>query len=64
MNDKEQWLKLLNKEVQPVKIGNKSKTGKCGMCGIKANKLYPQRVGQVDFMICERCKMIMDMSGY
>jgi len=39
MNDKEQWLKLLNKEVQPVKIGNKSKTGKCGMCGIKANKL-------------------------
>jgi hypothetical protein len=45
----------------PVKIGNRNKTGKCGMCGIKVEKLYPQTVGQVEFMICENCKSIMDM---
>ena len=61
MNDKKQYLKLLKEEVPPTKIGNKNKTGKCGMCGIKVNKLYPQKVGQVDFMICEKCKSIMDM---
>ncbi|NMA23565.1 MAG: hypothetical protein GX938_08705 [Spirochaetales bacterium] len=61
MNDKEQYLKLLREEVKPVKIGNKNKTGECGMCGISVKKLYPQKVGQVDFMICERCKTIMDI---
>jgi hypothetical protein len=61
MNDKEQYLKLLQEEVKPVRIGNKNKTGECGMCGIKAKELYPQKVGQVNFMICERCKMIMDI---
>jgi hypothetical protein len=61
MNDKEQYLKLLREEVKPVKIGNKNKNGECGMCGISVKKLYPQKVGQVDFMICERCKTIMDI---
>lgn len=61
MNHKEQYLKLLREEVPPVKLGNKNKTGKCGMCGIKVSKLYPQKVGQVDFMICENCKQIMEM---
>ena len=61
MDDKEQYLKLLREEVKPVKIGNKNKTGECGMCGISVKKLYPQKVGQVDFMICERCKTIMDI---
>lgn len=61
MNNKNQWAKLLREEVPPVKLGNKNKTGKCGMCGIRANKLYLQKVGQVDFMICERCKQIMDL---
>ena len=46
---------------QPVKLGNKNKTGKCGMCGIFVSKLYPQKVGQVDFMICGNCKSIMDI---
>lgn len=32
-----------------------------GMCGIKVKKLYPRKVGQVNFYICERCKGIMDM---
>lgn len=58
---KEHYIKLLQNEVPEVKIGNKNKTGKCGMCGTKVDKLYPQRVGQVDFMICENCKSIMDM---
>jgi hypothetical protein len=61
MNDKEQYLKLLREEVKPVKIGNKNKTGECGICGISVKKLYPQKVGQVDFTICERCKTIMDI---
>lgn len=61
MNDKEGYLKLLRAEVPPVKIGNKNKTGECGMCGVRVGKLYPQKVGQVDFMICENCKQIMDM---
>ncbi|ABR48743.1 hypothetical protein Amet_2591 [Alkaliphilus metalliredigens QYMF] len=60
MNKREQYLKLLREEVPPVKLGNKNKTGKCGMCGVNANKLYPQKVGRVDFMICQRCKSIMD----
>ena len=53
--------RLLTSEIPPVKIGNKNKTGKCGMCGIRVEKLYPYKVGQVDFMICENCKDIMDM---
>ncbi|WP_195376954.1 hypothetical protein [Anaerotruncus rubiinfantis] len=54
-------IEMLSSDVPPVKLGNKNKTGKCGMCGIKAEKLYPRRVGQVDFMICGNCKSIMDM---
>ena len=61
MNDKDGYLKLLMAEVPPVKIGNRNKTGKCGMCGIRVEELYPQTVGQVEFMICESCKSIMDM---
>lgn len=53
--------KLLTSEVPPVKLGNKNKTGKCGMCGIKAKKLYPQKVGKVELNICGNCKSIMDM---
>ena len=61
MKDIEVFKKLLTTEVPPVKIGNKNKTGQCGMCGIKVKKLYPCKVGQVEFMICENCKSIMDM---
>ena len=61
MSDKKEFEKLLKSEVQPVKLGNTNKTGKCGMCGIKVKKLYPCKVGQVDFMICGNCKSIMDM---
>lgn len=52
---------LLKSDVPPVKLGNANETGKCGMCGIKVKKLYPQKVGKVDFMICENCKTIMDL---
>jgi len=55
-----EFLKLMQ-ESKPVKLGNKNKTGKCGMCGVKVDKLYPRKVGQVEFMICENCKSIMDM---
>jgi len=55
------YKKLLSAESEPVKIGNKNKTGECGMCGVRASKLYPHKVGQVEFMICENCKSIMDM---
>ena len=58
---KETAEKYLKAEVPPVKFGNKNKTGECGMCGVKVKRLYPYKVGQVDFMICERCKSIMDM---
>ncbi len=44
-------------DVKPRELGNTNKTGKCG---IKVKKLYPCKVGQVDFMICECCKEIMD----
>ena len=54
-------IKLFGAEAPPVKLGNKNKTGKCGMCGTSVKKLHPCKVGQVDFMICERCKMIMDL---
>jgi len=60
MNDRNKYIKLLQEEVKPVKIGNKNKSGECGMCGVKVKILYPCKVGQVDFMICERCKNIMD----
>lgn len=60
-NQQEEYLKLLQADVPPVKLGNKNKTGKCGMCGTKVKKLYPQRVGKVDFMICGNCKAIMEM---
>ncbi len=53
--------KYLKPEVPPVELGNKNKTGECGMCGINVKKLYPQTVGKVEFMICENCKSIMDM---
>lgn len=61
MSDAKEFEKLLKSEVKPVKLGNTNKTGKCGMCGIKVKKLYPCKVGQVDFMICGNCKSIMDM---
>lgn len=61
MKTMKEFERLLKAEVPPVKIGNTNKAGKCGMCGIKVKKLYPQKVGQVNFMICERCKSIMDM---
>ena len=60
MNDKNEYIKLLQDEVKLIKLGNKNKIGECGMCGIKVKKLYPRRVGQVDFMTCGRCKEIMD----
>lgn len=59
--DKEAWLDLLTAEPKPVKLGNKNKTGKCGMCGTKVPHLYPRKVGEVDFMICGNCKSIMEM---
>ena len=58
---KDEYIKLLQSEVKPVKLGNTNKIGKCGMCGVKVESLYPCKVGQVDFMICENCKDIMDM---
>ena len=57
--EEERYKQLLNAEVPPVKLGNKNKTGKCGMCGVKVRKLRYQKVGQVEFMICERCEDIM-----
>lgn len=59
--DREYFEELLKSEVPPVKLGNTNKTGKCGMCGTKVPKLYPRKVGQVNFMICGNCKSIMDM---
>ena len=53
-------IRLFTAEVPPVKLGNTNKTGKCDMCGMKEYHLYPHKVGQVDFMICEDCKNIMD----
>lgn len=55
------YIDLLQSEIKPIKLGNKNKTGKCGMCDIKVDKLHYQKVGQVEFMICENCKQIMDM---
>jgi hypothetical protein len=52
---------LLFGEPKPIKLGNKNTTGKCGMCGINTKKLYPRKVGQVEFMICENCKSIMEL---
>ena len=51
--------KYLKAEVPAVKIGNTNKSGECGMCGVKVKKLQYHKVGQVEFMICERCKMIV-----
>ena len=63
MNSEKEYIKLLKSDIPPVKLGNKNKTGKCGICGVKVKKLYlqkvGQKVGQVYFMICENCKMIM-----
>ena len=59
--DRDYYLALLKSEVPPVKLGNTNKLGKCGMCGTKVQKLYPRKVGQVNFMICGTCKSIMDM---
>lgn len=56
-----EFIRLLQSDIKPVKIGNKNKTGECGMCGIKTDKLYYQKVGQVEFMICENCNQIMNM---
>ena len=59
--DREYFEELLKSEVPPVKLGNTNKSGKCGMCGTKVPKLYPRKVGKVNFMICGNCKSIMDM---
>lgn len=56
-----EFIKLLKAENPPVKIGNKNKTGECGMCGISFCKLYPHKVEQVEFMICLNCKSIMEL---
>lgn len=61
LTDKEMFEHLLTAPVPPVKLGNTNQTGKCGMCGTKVPKLYPRKVGNVDFMICGNCKGIMDM---
>ena len=61
MNNTKEFERLLKAEVPPIKLGNNNKSGKCGMCGIRVKKLYPQKVGQVNFMICEQCKFVMDM---
>jgi transcription elongation factor Elf1 len=45
----------------PVKIGNKNKTGECGMCGVKVKKTVSTQSRTVDFMICGNCKSIMNM---
>ena len=60
MNEKEA-VKFLSPKIKPIKLGNKNKTGKCGMCGKSVKNLYASKVGQVDFMICENCKSIMNM---
>lgn len=62
MASMEDYLKLLRAPEKPIKIGNTNKTGKCGMCGINVKKLYPQKVGQVDFMICGNCKCVFDIT--
>lgn len=61
MSTIKEYEKLLKAEIPPVKLGNKNKSGKCGMCGVKVKKLYPCKVGKIDFMICENCKSIMDL---
>ena len=58
MNKEDRFEKLLRADVPPVKLGNKNITGKCG---IKVKKLYPCKVGKVEFMICGNCKGIMEM---
>jgi len=55
---KETAEKYLKAEVPPVKLGNKNKTGECGMCGVKVKKLYPHKAGQVDFMIAVTVKAL------
>jgi len=57
----QQEINLLIMEITELIESNQNKTEKCGMCGTKVKKLYPQTVGQVEFMICENCKSIMDM---
>lgn len=59
--EREYYEGLLKNEVPPVNLGNKNKSGKCGMCGTKVSNLYPCKVGQVKLMICGNCKSIMDM---
>lgn len=61
MDDMKKFESLLKEEVKPVRLGNANKTGKCGMCGIRVKKLYPHKVGQIEFMICGNCKSIMSM---
>ena len=63
MNTEKYYKKLLMEEPKPIKLGNTNKSGKCGMCGVSVKKLYPRKVGKTDFMICERCKDIMDFRG-
>lgn len=61
MKNKDTWLEYLEADVKPVKLGNTNRTGKCGMCGIKVKRLYPKKVGSVQFYICPNCLSIMNM---
>ena len=61
MKEYKDFLDLLKNNVEPIKLGNDNKTGECGMCGVNVAKLYPCKVGKVNFMICGNCKSIMDM---
>jgi hypothetical protein len=52
---------LFTSKPEPIKLGNTNKSGVCGMCGVKVKKLYPYKVGQIKFMVCENCKSIMEL---
>lgn len=58
---KDKFISLLTGDIPPVKLGNRNKTGKCGMCGTKEETLYYRKIGQIEFMICENCKDVMDI---
>ena len=49
---------LFTSKPEPIKLGN---TNKSGVCGVKVKKLYPYKVGQLKFMVCENCKSIMEL---
>ena len=61
MTSVKEWERLLRSEPEPVRLGNRNRTGKCGMCGMRQKQLHPWKVGQVQFYICDTCKSIMEM---